>query len=232
MTFQFSPAETELVARQVATQLPNKAFVKSSSSFYRTYAKRGIDVVLTLITAPVVVPVIMVLALLIMMDGRNPFYTQLRVGRNGKSFRMWKLRTMVHDADARLESYLEANPAARAEWDATQKLKKDPRITWVGSWLRKVSADELPQLFNVFGGSMSLVGPRPMMLQQRKDYTGSAYYDLTPGITGLWQVSDRNECEFVGRVIYDDIYHQTLSLRTDLQVLWKTVSVVLRGTGY
>lgn len=190
------------------------------------------DILLTVLAAPIVVPLVAILALLVMMDGHNPFYSQMRVGRGGKAFRMWKLRTMVHDADVRLESYLNENPSARIEWDATQKLKKDPRITWIGGLLRKISADELPQLLNVFVGSMSLVGPRPMMVQQRKDYDGAAYFEMLPGLTGLWQVSDRNECEFIGRVKYDEAYYQTLSFGTDLRILLKTVTVVLRGTGY
>ena len=172
------------------------------------------------------------MALLVALDGHNPFYSQLRVGKDGKHFRMWKLRTMVHNADVLLESYLDRYPEARAEWDSTQKLKNDPRITFVGRLLRKSSMAELPQLFNVLNGTMSLVGPRPMMVNQQNTYTGHAYYRLRPGITGLWQVSDRNHCKFIGRVQYDEQYDKTLSLKTDLRVLFLTVAVVLRGTGY
>ncbi|WP_344846151.1 sugar transferase [Celeribacter arenosi] len=190
------------------------------------------DLLFTLAAAPVVLPFVAVMAVLIALDGSNPFYSQLRVGKHGRTFRMWKLRTMVKNADEQLEAYLDENPDARAEWDATQKLKKDPRITLIGRALRKTSLDELPQLFNVVNGTMSLVGPRPMMLNQRDSYPGQAYYNLKPGITGLWQISDRNECEFVGRVRYDDIYDRVISLKTDVGVLFRTVSVVLRGTGY
>jgi exopolysaccharide production protein ExoY len=129
-------------------------------------------------------------------------------------------------------SYLAETPEARAEWDATQKLKQDPRITVVGRMLRKTSLDELPQLFNVLTGDMSLVGPRPIMVNQKALYPGQRYYDMRPGLTGLWQVSDRNECSFAGRVRFDDIYHRTMSFGTDLRILGQTVSVVLRGTGY
>jgi lipopolysaccharide/colanic/teichoic acid biosynthesis glycosyltransferase len=182
--------------------------------------------------APFVVPFIFVSALLIALDGHNPFYSQLRIGKGGKTFRMWKLRTMVHDADALLDAYLAENPVAKLEWDSTQKLKKDPRITLIGRILRKTSLDELPQLWNVVNGSMSIVGPRPMMVSQRDSYFGEGYFRLQPGITGLWQVSDRNEGEFVGRVRYDDMYDRKVSLRTDLWVLFRTVGVVIRCTGY
>ncbi|GAA3866673.1 sugar transferase [Celeribacter arenosi] len=205
---------------------------KRSRGFYRNTVKRVMDLLFTLAAAPVVLPFVAVMAVLIALDGSNPFYSQLRVGKHGRTFRMWKLRTMVKNADEQLEAYLDENPDARAEWDATQKLKKDPRITLIGRALRKTSLDELPQLFNVVNGTMSLVGPRPMMLNQRDSYPGQAYYNLKPGITGLWQISDRNECEFVGRVRYDDIYDRVISLKTDVGVLFRTVSVVLRGTGY
>ncbi|MEM6421078.1 MAG: sugar transferase, partial [Pseudomonadota bacterium] len=162
----------------------------------------------------------------------NPFYRQARLGRHGRVFRIWKLRTMVVDADARLEAYLARNPAARAEWDATQKLKHDPRITIVGRFLRKTSLDELPQLINVLTGQMSLVGPRPMMVNQRHLYDGDSYYHLRPGLTGLWQVSGRNDCRFVDRVRYDNTYAARISFLTDLGVMLRTVGVVLRGTGY
>lgn len=175
---------------------------------------------------------IVLLACAIALTGNAPFYTQLRLGKDGKTFRMWKLRTMVRNADAQLESYLKANPRARQEWNNTQKLKNDPRITPLGRMLRKTSVDELPQLFNVLNGTMSLVGPRPMMVDQAPFYHGQAYYNMRPGITGLWQVSDRNDCDFVGRVSYDNTYNRIMSLRTDMRVLWNTVGVVMRATGH
>ena len=102
----------------------------------------------------------------------------------------------------------------------------------MGRILRKTSLDELPQLWNVANGAMSLVGPRPMMVDQQAFYPGEAYYALRPGLTGLWQVSDRNDCEFAGRVRFDDQYERTVSLRTDIHVIARTVGVVMRGTGY
>jgi lipopolysaccharide/colanic/teichoic acid biosynthesis glycosyltransferase len=199
---------------------------------YRNIFKRVFDISLILLASPVALPVVVFLALAVMLGGGNPFYTQLRVGKNGRHFRMWKLRSMVKDADAQLESYLAQNMSARTEWDATQKLKNDPRITRVGRILRKTSLDELPQLWNVLNGTMSLVGPRPMMVEQERYYYGRSYYDLRPGITGLWQISDRNECNFVGRVAFDETYNRKLSLMTDIRILKSTVGVVMRATGH
>lgn len=199
---------------------------------YRNGAKRVIETVLVLMTAPVTLPLILLMALLVACDGHNPFFAQKRLGRNGKVFCIWKLRSMVVDAERHLKAHLDADPEARAQWDSTQKLKKDPRITLVGKILRKTSMDELPQLLNVLNGTMSLVGPRPMMVGQRHMYMGRAYYKLRPGITGLWQISARNESEFVARVRYDETYHRDLSGWLDLSILVRTVMVVLRGTGY
>ena len=204
---------------------------KARFCFYRHTFKPWLDSLLIILAAPFILPVLAMTILLAMLDGGNPFYTQLRVGRGGRTFRLWKIRTMVPDADARLKAHLAANPAARAEWNATQKLKDDPRITRIGRILRKTSMDELPQLFNVLAGTMSLVGPRPIMVEQKLLYTGRTYFDLDPGITGLWQIADRNKCDFIDRVRYDDTYGQTISLITDLRILFKTVAVVLRGTG-
>lgn len=199
---------------------------------YRSGAKRFLDIFLVLATAPVTVPFILLMAVLIALDGSNPFFVQNRLGRNGRVFRIWKLRTMVADAESRLQAHLDENPDAQAQWNRTQKLKDDPRVTRIGRLLRKTSMDELPQLLNVVAGSMSLVGPRPMMVTQRHLYFGKSYYRLRPGITGLWQISARNESEFIARVRYDDEYHRILSCRTDLSILARTVAVVLRGTGY
>lgn len=199
---------------------------------YVAFFKRFMDVVLVLLSAPVILPLILFLALFIAVTGNKPFYTQLRVGRDGVPFRMWKFRTMVKHADRHLEEYLQRNPEALREWKRTQKLKNDPRITNFGGMLRKTSIDELPQLFNVLTGTMSLVGPRPMMVDQEQYYHGQVYYEMRPGITGLWQVSDRNDCAFQDRVAYDNRYCSEMSFITDMKILLKTVGVVWRATGY
>ncbi len=199
---------------------------------YRGGLKRVFDTVLIVLALPFVLPLMVMLMLAVARDGGKPFYTQTRIGHGGRRFKMWKLRTMVPDADVYLARYLEKHPEARAEWDRTQKLKQDPRITRVGRILRRTSLDELPQLWNVLNGTMSLVGPRPMMVSQQPLYPGTSYYNLRPGITGFWQVSDRNESDFAGRVVHDDAYDAQLSFGTDIAVLWRTVGVMLRCTGY
>lgn len=203
-----------------------------AQGLYRRVFKRLFDIVLVVASAPITLPVTLMLAALVALDGHSSFYGQKRVGRGGRIFRMWKLRTMVPDADAYLKRYLAENPAARAEWDASQKLKCDPRITRIGRILRKTSLDELPQLWNVLIGDMSIVGPRPIMVDQQAIYPASAYSRHRPGITGLWQVSERNESTFAERAIFDNRYDAMLSLKTDVAIILRTVAVVIRGTGY
>ena len=198
---------------------------------YRRALKRLLDVTVILLAAPVVLPLVAGLAVGVALEGGRPFYSQMRVGRGGKPFRMWKLRSMVSDADARMDAYLNANPAARAEWDLTQKLQQDPRITRFGRFLRRSSLDELPQLVNVALGDMSLVGPRPMMINQVALYPGRAYYALRPGITGLWQTAGRNRTTFEARAEYDTQYEAELSLLNDARILARTVGVVMNATG-
>ena len=199
---------------------------------YKRGIKRALDLSAVLLSAIFVVPLIVIMALLVARDGHSPFYTQRRVGQNGKIFRIIKMRTMVHNAEALLEEHLRKNPALRREWDTTQKLKNDIRITPIGRILRKTSMDELPQLWNVLTGSMSLVGPRPMMPSQQHIYPGRAYYSLRPGITGFWQISERNETSFTQRAPFDAQYFRELSFKTDMLVMLKTFGVVVRGTGY
>ena len=199
---------------------------------YRNLFKRAFDIAAVALALPVVAPLILGLALAVRRDGGPAFYTHLRVGKDGRHFRMWKLRSMVANADARMAAYLDANPAAQREWDKTQKLKHDPRITGFGAVLRRSSLDELPQLWNVLTGDMSLVGPRPMMLNQQALYPGQAYFALRPGITGHWQTAGRNATAFEARADYDTAYEADLSLNTDLRILARTVGVVMRGTGY
>ena len=199
---------------------------------YRRFFKRAFDITAIVLAAPAVLPIVVIAAAMVARDGGSPFYTQMRVGKDGKRFRMWKLRSMVRDADERMDEFLASNPDARMEWDSTQKLKADPRITRMGKLLRKSSLDELPQLWNVLVGDMSLVGPRPMMISQQSLYPGQAYYALRPGITGYWQTSGRNRTTFEARAEFDDAYEADLSLLTDMKVLAATVGGVVHGTGY
>lgn len=198
---------------------------------YRFVFKRMLDLTLVLLAAPFIVPIIAILALIVAREGGRPFYTQERLGLNGRVFRMWKLRTMVVDADARLQEHLAKDPAAREEWEVTQKLLNDPRITRIGAFLRKSSLDELPQLWNVMTGDMSLVGPRPMMIHQREMYPSAAYFRMRPGITGYWQTAGRHRTSFAARASFDAAYEKDISFATDVTLLFRTVGVVMKGTG-
>lgn len=214
------------VSRPAAAPWPRRP-----GGLYRARFKRALDIALVLAAAPVVLPLMLLLALLASLDGHSPFYRQARVGRGGRSFQLLKLRSMVPDADARLARHLAQDPAAAAEWGRCQKLARDPRITPVGRILRRSSLDELPQLWNVLLGDMALVGPRPMVPEQQPLYTGTAYYRLRPGLTGLWQVSERHTSAFTDRAAYDTDYAARLSFGLDLAILARTVGVVLRQTG-
>jgi lipopolysaccharide/colanic/teichoic acid biosynthesis glycosyltransferase len=198
---------------------------------YRDVGKRLVDLFAVLALAPLAAPLVALLSVMIALDGGAPLFRQKRVGVGGRVFTIFKLRTMVPDAEQALKDLVRRDPAAAAEWRERQKLLRDPRVTRLGAFLRRTSLDELPQLWNVLRGEMSLVGPRPMMPNQKSLYPGEAYFRLRPGITGLWQVSDRNDNTFASRAEYDEIYAARLSLWLDLKTLARTTVVVMRGTG-
>jgi exopolysaccharide production protein ExoY len=197
--------------------------------------KRGIDAVLTAAMLVVASPVMIVLWGLVKLDGGPGFYGHVRIGRKGREFRCLKFRSMVVDADAVLNCHLAKNPAARAEWEATQKLAWDPRVTWIGRFLRESSLDELPQLINVLVGNMSLVGPRPVVQAELTRFYGpedqKAYLSIRPGVTGLWQVSGRSDVAYARRVALDTEYVRSASLSLDVNILWRTIGVVLLRKG-
>lgn len=229
MTIQFStPVAAE---RKSSDTSVRKTADRPEHGFYNGFGKPVFDGVLIIASLPIVLPLIFIAACLVALDGKTPFYWQKRLGKDGREFSILKLRTMMPDADEALESYLRVNSEARLEWEHKQKLLQDPRVTWIGRILRKTSLDELPQLWNVLKGDMSLVGPRPMMVEQRDLYPSQIYYRMRPGITGLWQVSDRNDTSFADRASYDIEYYRNLSLRQDVSLLIRTFTVVLRGTG-
>ena len=218
-------------ARNVLTSAA-PALAAESIVSYEGFGKRLFDLAFVAVIAIPVTLVLAILSLLIAMDGHSPFYVQKRLGLHGKVFRMYKLRSMVPNADKVLAAYLAGNPEARAEWNRNQKLKNDPRVTWIGRLIRKTSLDELPQFLNVLKGEMSVVGPRPMMCDQQDLYPGKEYYEMRPGITGAWQTSVRNESSFRQRAEYDRDYFYRLSLLTDLKIVMRTFGVVLRATGH
>ena len=203
----------------------------ADKGIYRNIGKRALDICLLLVGLPFVLPVMLLVAGAIMLGGGPVFYTQPRLGLNGQVFRLWKFRSMEVDADRKLAEYLATNPEAAKEWRLAQKLRHDPRITPVGRVIRKTSLDELPQLFNVLKGEMSLVGPRPMMPDQRELYKGGSYEKLRPGISGLWQISARNDVSIAERARFDTENDQKVSLGTDVMVLAKTMGVVCRASG-
>ncbi|MDA8746844.1 sugar transferase [Litoreibacter sp.] len=200
--------------------------------FYGAYGKRVLDVVLVLLTSLISVPLILFFAGLVMLDGRSAFYSQRRIGRGGVMFKLWKLRSMQSNSDAVLQAHIDACPERAYEWHQTQKLRDDPRVTAVGRFLRKSSLDELPQLWNVLLGDMSLVGPRPMLREQTHLYSGTDYFKLRPGLTGLWQVTARNTCSFEARAVFDAAYAKRVGLLFDLRLMVRTIGAVLRGTGH
>ena len=215
---------------------PDLGPVSSSTSSlrhgsYRLVVKRLVDVAAVLVSLPFVLPFLALIGILIAMDGSSPIFRQQRVGKDGRRFVIWKFRSMVPDAEDLLERHLDANEAARREWDAKQKLSIDPRVTRMGRLLRRTSLDELPQIWNVLKGDMSLIGPRPMMPSQQALYPGQSYYHLRPGMTGSWQVSARHNSDFSERAMFDDAYDRDLSFLTDMRILVDTVRVVFRGTG-
>ncbi len=229
MTIHYAPLYPSIKFSDAAPALLR---YRKRHSIYLDFIKRGLDLVAATLLLILSLPVLLIMAALVARDGKSPIYRQLRLGRDGAVFYLWKMRSMVPDADQKLEAYLATNPAARREWDHHQKLKHDPRITPIGRLIRKTSLDELPQLLNVIVGEMSLVGPRPMMVSQSDLYPGHAYYEVRPGITGAWQVSDRNEASFAERALYDTRYYKKLSLKNDLLILFKTVGVVFKATGH
>lgn len=196
--------------------------------------KRAVDIVLTLIGSIVMLPVCLLIAFAIKIDSRGPvLYKQTRLGKGGKPFGAFKFRSMVKDADKILAGYLDGHPELREEWDATQKLKDDPRTTAFGRFLRRTSLDELPQLLNVLRGEMSLVGPRPCMPDQRfmYEWAWDFYRRVRPGITGHWQISGRNGVSFRERTLMDAYYIRNWSVWLDIYILARTIPTVMRRNG-
>ena len=179
-------------------------------------------------------PIMMIVwCLLKIFDPGPALFMQLRVGKDGKTFTIFKFRTMRVDAQQRLQALLDSDPAAAAEWQKFEKLKNDPRVTLLGRFLRKSSIDELPQLLNIIRGEMSVVGPRPVQTSEVQRYgTDYPFYTAArPGVVGLWQVSGRNKLTYAQRVAYDIEYVQTWSIWADFVILLRAIPVVLFGRG-
>jgi Undecaprenyl-phosphate galactose phosphotransferase WbaP len=220
---------TRSVGGMLGLEVCQQAFVPEGQ-----WPKRLLDLFLTIFGALFVLPLIGLIALWIKRDSPGPiFYSQRRIGQGGKEFRAWKFRSMVQNADEVLHRYLESNPDLREEWEQNHKLRNDPRITRVGRFLRGASLDELPQLWNVLKGDMSLVGPRPIVDAEIVRYGSNfdLYTKVKSGLTGLWQVSGRNDTSYEERVKLDTFYVRNWSVWLDLCILFKTIGTVLLRKG-
>ena len=196
--------------------------------------KRILDIIGAIVLAVVFSPLILAIAVLMRREEEGSIiYKHRRIGRDGRAFECLKFRTMVPNADQVLRELLERDPAIKAEWLRDHKLRCDPRVTRLGRFLRRTSLDELPQLWNVMRGEMSLVGPRPVVREELLRYGRNVrtYLSAKPGITGLWQVKGRNDTDYRRRVVLDTYYVRNQGLLLDLYILLKTTRVVLGGSG-
>lgn len=214
-------------------EINQAAFAHAGFSPGFAFLKRLIDVTGAITLLIAFAPLLALIALLVRLSGPEILFAHTRVGRDARLFPCYKFRTMLPNAQAVLDQILAEQPALRAEWERDFKLKNDPRITRIGHFLRKYSLDELPQFWNVLRGDMSLVGPRPVVPDELRRYgtRAAAYLAVRPGVTGLWQISGRNDIEYAERVEMDAAYASRQSLLLDLTILFKTVAVVFQRRG-
>jgi lipopolysaccharide/colanic/teichoic acid biosynthesis glycosyltransferase len=204
---------------------PHRALGEDSYGHF----KRAIDIIVSLLVLPFVLPILLLCALAIKLDSEGPsYFSQYRTGKGGHRFKMYKLRTMVKNAEEIKKQLMHLNELTYPDF----KISNDPRITRVGKFLRKTSLDELPQIFNVLNGSMTLVGPRPTSFSsQTYKLWHTARLELKPGITGLWQVSGRNELDFDDRLRLDIAYARNRCLLLDFKIMFRTVGAMFSGRG-
>ncbi len=223
---------TEDTRRAESPHLSPQPFSQNYRSI--SWAKRTFDVLIAALALIFLAPLFLVVAVLIrLQDGGPAFFYHKRVGKYGQTFNCIKFRSMVPDAVEQLEQYLTDNSSARWEWDTSRKLTNDPRVTPIGRFLRKTSIDELPQLFNVLVGEMSLVGPRPIVEEEVSKYADKFkhYCSVSPGITGLWQVRGRSDTSYQTRVSLDVLYVETYTFWGDMKIIAMTIPVVLASRG-
>ncbi len=222
----------------VTTMIPygnNSIFKSKIQVKIEIILKRIIDIMASIIGIILLVPlsIIIYIANFIFSERGPLFYTQQRIGKNGKTFKIYKYRSMIVDADEKLKKYLEENEEARKEFEATQKLKNDPRITKVGKILRKTSLDEFPQFINVLKGDMSLIGPRPIVEREIPLFGNKMkiIHSVKPGITGYWAANGRSNTSYKERVDMEAFYAQNYSLKMDMKIFFKTIQAVIKKEG-
>jgi Undecaprenyl-phosphate galactose phosphotransferase WbaP len=223
-----------LAHRPMVPETPATGTRHCLESIWRCLLKRAFDLAGAILLSPILIGLAVLVAAINKMTSPGPtFYGHTRIGKDGRTFRAWKFRTMVPHADRLLHQHLERHPEAREEWARTQKLENDPRVTASGRWLRRASLDELPQVWNVLRGEMSLIGPRPIVRDEIQRYGDSAglYLAVKPGLTGLWQVSGRNKTTYPERVALDSYYVRNWCLWLDLYIFARTFRAVATGDG-
>lgn len=222
-------------ATVASTSADNRQYTASSGEKRSTATSKVVfDKVFAIFALAVFSPLLLVISLLILaVEGRQVFFGHTRIGQNGKPFQCWKFRTMVLDAEQRLHDALGKDPALQKEWNATRKMKNDPRISKLGRFLRKTSLDELPQFWNVLKGEMSVVGPRPVVADELAYYGVHVrdYASVRPGLTGAWQVSGRSNTSYDERVALDVHYIRHASMRDDLSIIFRTFGAILGQSG-
>jgi undecaprenyl-phosphate galactose phosphotransferase len=221
------------VSENLTSLLPGIGVVKRASLPGVCPVKRVFDVLAASVGLVFLSPLLLLLYTAIRLSGAHALFGHARIGRHGQPFQCYKFRTMVPDADQRLNQYLAQNIEAQQEWAKDRKLRNDPRVTRLGKFLRKTSLDELPQLWNVIKGDMSLVGPRPVVYQELEMYGKSLpyYVSARPGLTGLWQVSGRNDTSYTRRVRLDRWYVRHQSLLLDMRIIARTIPALVRSRG-
>lgn len=213
-----------------------RALVESGAQqrAFHEFSCRALDLLVATIALIALAPLLVLTALAVAMERKGPvLFAHRRIGREGRQFEVFKFRSMAIEGDSILQAHLAADPAARAEWEADHKLRNDPRITPLGKLMRSSSLDELPQLFNVLRGDMSIVGPRPIVTGEVSRYGElfAAYCSVRPGITGVWQVSGRNDISYQRRVEMDALYARRKSVLLDLRIMLATIPAVLMRRG-
>ena len=208
---------------------------KTKTNYFYEGVKRVFDIIVALIALLFLIPVTIIVKIVTLLskDTKSIFYQQTRIGKDGEKFKIYKFRSMVTDADKRLEELLRTNKEAREEWDKNQKLTNDPRITKIGKILRKTSLDELPQFINILKGDMSMIGPRPLVQGELEKFGGDhyKYEQVRPGITGWWACNGRSVTTYQERLNLEYYYVANRSIRLDIKCMFKTIGAVIKGHG-